>query len=198
MKSRKILSPDFCLLRFSIASRWPGIYHIVMKLFYGKSNIAITALISMLCAIFGGFGASCMMAMYQKNRLIVLFDWKTSATVNQATILGLCAGLVAGYLWCRYMYHRTARYLELRNPCLITLLGEGIVMSLTLGWIFCAVVLLEISVNAAVQLDAREFSTFLPLCMSLSIVSALIAGGILSEAWWIGVSHYIKKRGSTV
>ena len=56
------------------------------------------------------------------------------------------------------------------------------------------VLLLEIHVNAHDRLDAREFSTFLPLCMSLSLGSALLAGGILSEAWWFGICHIVKKR----
>lgn len=174
-----------------------------MKLLYGKTNIAITALISMLCAILGGFGASRMVAMYQNNRLKSAWWARTITMISypstrQATILGVCAGLIAGYLWCRYMFNRTEKYLALKNPCLITLLGEGIVMSLTLGWMFCAVLLIEIHVNAGIKLDAREFSTFLPLCMSLSITSALVAGGILSEIWWFGVSRHIKKRGSLV
>lgn len=169
-----------------------------MKLFDEKKNIAITAAISLFCATLGAVGGSRMAIVYYNNRLLSAWWAKTAnllyfSQTRHGLIWGACAGLIAGYLWCRYMSHRTAKYLELNNPSLITLVGEGVIMSITLGWMYCALLLLEIHLNSPKKLSARELSTLLPLCMSLSLLVSLLAGTFLSEIWWLRTSYQQKK-----
>ena len=159
-----------------------------MGLFYEKRNVVRTAVISLLCMALGAVGGSRIAIIYLNNRIKSAW-WATTPHLLQipitrfGMIVGACCGLIGGYLWCRYMAHRTKYYLAFDKPHKPYLLGEGIIMAVTLGWLSGAVMLMEIHVNASVQLPVRDFWTLIPVCIAFALSASLMAGSFFAVIW---------------
>ena len=159
-----------------------------MGLFYEKINVVRTAVISLLCMAVGAVGGSRIAIIYHNNRLMSGWWATTPGLLNNpltrfGMIVGGCCGIIVGYLWCRYMAHRTKLYKAFEKPYRPYLIGEGIIIAVTLGWLSGAVILAELHVNASAQLLVRDFWTLIPICIAFTLLASLIAGCVFSFAW---------------
>lgn len=163
-------------------------YDNCMGLFYEKTNVVRTAVISLLCMALGAVGGSRIAIIYMNNRLMSGW-WATTPHLLRipltrfGMIVGACCGIIGGYLWCRYMAHRTKFYFAYEKPHKAYLWGEGIIMAVTVGWLSGAVMLCEIHVNASEQLPVRDFWTLIPICIAFALLASLIAGCCFSFMW---------------
>ncbi|MCK5114378.1 MAG: hypothetical protein KAR11_06420 [Phycisphaerae bacterium] len=103
-------------------------------------------------------------------------------------ITGLCCGLVAGYVWVRFMMHRTRKFRQLDAPRTSLLVGEGMLMGLTLGWVCGAVHLIVIhgiAISRGITMSAKSFFTFMPITIAASLFIGLTAGLVGGIVWWM-------------